>query len=135
MGVVLNQALTILSAWSICSCMTFQKRFCERFNTPITQFEKRLFRACLYPHALTLAGLIRAINPGFFDEDLEVIQQIASATSSAEVESELRHFRYFNRMSDHWLRTKLRIRLSGKRLARVVHQVFDEAGTRELTSS
>jgi hypothetical protein len=114
--------------------MTFQKRFCQRFNTPIAQFETKLFRACLYRHALTLAGLIDAINPGFFEEDLEVIQQIAYATSSAEVESELRHFRSFNRMSDHWLRTKLRIRLSGKRLARIVHQVFDEAGTRQLPS-
>jgi len=37
--------------------------FCERFNCPASEFEKRALRECLYLHARIIAPLLRCALP------------------------------------------------------------------------
>jgi len=96
--------------------VTFQEAFCARYRCPAAQFPDRAFRRCLYPHAVPLALVLRRLAPAFFREDLQLIQQLGLDQDLEEVDAALSDFQYVNRARRHWLRTGLKIRLSGRRV-------------------
>jgi len=96
--------------------VTFQEAFCARFHCPAAQFHERAFRRCLYSHAVPIAPVLRRLAPAFFREDLQLIQQIGLDRDLEEVDAALSDFQYVNRARQHWLRTGLKIRLSGRRV-------------------
>jgi hypothetical protein len=53
-----------------------------------------------------------------------LIQQLALARDLEEVEANLRDFQYVNVARRHWLRTGLKVRVSGRRVATLARAVL-----------
>jgi hypothetical protein len=100
---------------------TFRDYFCERFSCPVEQFEKRVLRRAL--HRRTLALLVHAISPRFFDLDFRTIRQLGVACSSEEFRAEIDSFRFESRTQRGFLKRTLRLRISGKRLMHLLNQL------------
>ena len=54
--------------------------FCQRFHCPLSEYEDRAFRKCLYWHARMLAPVVRRLKPDFFAEDLKFKDFVAGAS-------------------------------------------------------
>jgi hypothetical protein len=68
--------------------------------------------------------MLTKLNPGFFYEDAGLIADLASASSHAEVLSELNRFYGRNVRDRNWLRKTFSLRISGKRVLRLSRRVF-----------
>jgi hypothetical protein len=102
----------------------FKVLFCHKFNCPPQEYENQVFSRCLHRHALPWAGLLRRLNPDFFREDDSFIADLATATSHKEVVMELNRFHGRNVRDRNWLRKKLSLRISGKRVQRLSRRLF-----------
>ncbi len=102
---------------------TFREAFCARFACAAENYERRVFWRALHRRCLPLAALIYALAPRYFELDLQAIRQLGLATSSAEFRAEIDSFRSDYRMSRHWLKNSLRLRISGKRLMGILTDV------------
>ena len=103
---------------------TLQDTFCERQDCTAAQFENQIFWRCLYPHAVPLAWVLKKLNPSFFMDDRTLIQQLGFDRDLDEVDANLRDFQYVNNARRHWLRTGLKIRVSGRRVASLARKLF-----------
>ena len=65
---------------------------------------------------MAVALVLRRLSPAFFREDLQLIQQIGMDKDLEEVDATLSDFQYVNRARRHWLRTGLKVRLSGRKV-------------------
>ena len=83
-----------------------------------------MFWRCLYRHALPFAALIYLVNRDFFSEDFRAIKQLGLSRSPEEFRQEVETFRYLNRTRAGILRGRLKIRVSGHRLARLSQEMF-----------
>ena len=111
----------------------FQSLFCERFKCPASEYEARAFRKCLYWHARLLAPVVRMLNSDFFAADLKFIRYLGAATDLQEATVDLLNFRDLTLRNRGSWRTDLRIRVSGRKAGRLVHELFAaerEAGVR-----
>jgi hypothetical protein len=102
---------------------SFREAFCERFACPPEEFEKRVLRRALYRRSRPLSALLYSWNPRFFDLDLRTIRQLGLARSSEEFRAEIDSFRFESRMQRGFLKRTLRLRISGKRLMRLLEEV------------
>jgi hypothetical protein len=100
--------------------------FCERFDCPPSEYEERAFRKCLYLHARPLAPLIRLISPNFFAEDFKFMRYLGDSTSLREVRVDRMNFHDANRSNPKFLRTALRIRVSGRKATRLAQRLYAE---------
>ena len=107
---------------------TFQEAWSELHRRPPAEFTARAFRLCLYPRARPFAWLLRILNPGFFREDFALIQQVALDTDLDQVEASLKDFQYVNAGTRSFLRTRLRIRVSSRRLHSLAQKVLPRQG-------
>ncbi len=124
--------------------LPFKSLFCERFGCSATQYEERAFRKCLYLHARFLAPFIRTIIPNFFREDLKspfirtiipnffredlkFIRYLGDSSGVREAKADLLEYNDLNRGQPRFLRTGLKVRVSGRKATRLVYQLF---GTR-----
>jgi len=98
--------------------------FCERFDCPPSEYEERAFRKCLYPHARLLAFLIRIISPNFFAEDFKFVRYLGESTSLRDVSADRMNFHDANRSNPKFLRTALRIRVSGRKATRLAQRLY-----------
>ena len=105
----------------------FKILFCERFRCPPSDYEQRVFRKCLYPHARLLAPLIRLLNPNFFTDDFKFVHYLGEATGTREVNAEMLAFQDTNRGKPSFTRTGLRIRVSGRKAAALAQRLLTEA--------
>jgi hypothetical protein len=104
---------------------TFRNLFCERFGCSEEAFESAVFSRCLYPHARPMADLLRRWAPGYFRDDLEMLRQLGSVGSSAELNWELSNYFYQKRADQGFLRRVGRVRLSRRRLRRLGAEILD----------
>jgi hypothetical protein len=104
--------------------VTFQEAFCARYGCTPDEFPDRVFRCCLYGHAVPLALVLRRLSPAFFRADLELIQQLGLNRDLEEVDATLSDFQYVNRARKHWLRTGLKIRLSGQKVRNLAAELL-----------
>lgn len=98
---------------------TFKAAFCEHFRCPPDRYEESLFRRALFRHALPFAFLIQRFDPGFFDEDRDMIREVGAMTTHEIFRNEINYFFGRNLREKNWLRRTLRIRISGNRLIRL----------------
>lgn len=101
---------------------TFRESYCERFNCPPEDYERRVFWRCLYRRSLPLSLLVYLFRRDHFNLDLQTIRQLGVCRSSREFRDELEAFRYEYQMQGGILRN-LRVRISGKRLIQLLRQV------------
>jgi hypothetical protein len=110
----------------------FRQLFSLRWGVEAAEFESRLFRKCLFRHALPFAGLIQKLDPDFFKEDFEMLRDVASARTTEEVICELNRFFGRNARDRSFWRPNFYLRISGKRVLQVyralTRDVQDDAG-------
>ena len=105
----------------------FKALFCERFHCPPAEYEARAFRKCLYWHARFLAPVLRILKRDFFAEDVKLIQYLGEVTGLREANLEVLTFQDANRTKSGFLRTDLRIRVSGRKAASLAQHLFSQA--------
>jgi hypothetical protein len=96
--------------------MTVAEAYCARHHCPSSRFEDRVFRECVHSHAAPLASLLFSLIPKRFHEDRVAIQQVGLARTLEEVDTVLSDFNYINHSRPDWVRTSLKIRISGRKL-------------------
>jgi hypothetical protein len=89
--------------------------FCEQFACPLAEFEERVFRQCLYPHARIIAPLLRSLNPSWFQRDLLFAHYFGNAKNGQEITTEIDHLCYQDRIHPRFSRNTLRLRISGRK--------------------
>jgi hypothetical protein len=105
----------------------FRQLFSERFGCDGGDFEARVFKQCLFRHALPFVALLWRSDPEIFREDLDLVRELATARNTAEVVSELNRFYGRNARTRGFLRTTLYLRISGKRVLRLYRNLVREA--------
>lgn len=113
----------------------FRQLFSERSGVTADQFECKLFRKCLFRHALPFAWLIQRWHPQFFREDFEMLRDVASAHNTDEVICELNRFFGRNARDKNFLRTAFYLRISGKRVLRIYREMTRERKSLEEASA
>jgi len=98
---------------------TFKEAYCSRLHCSPERFETHAFWTCIFRHALPLAWLIYRRDPGFFTEDLDLIREVGKMTDPELFKSEVNYFHGRNLRDKRWVRTILRVRVSGGRLMRL----------------
>jgi len=102
---------------------TFREAVCERFDVSPDAYEEEVLWRCLFPSALAVGKMLWLVNPGHFDDDLELIRNVADCLSTSEVRTELNDFRY-HRPLKGFGRRFLHIRVSGQRLVNLADMVL-----------
>jgi hypothetical protein len=99
---------------------TFREGFCKECACATEAFETTVFWRCLHRRALPLSALIYRLHPSFFDPDFHTIRCLGNSTSYEEFGQEVNSFRSDNRRRGGFLRRKLRVRVSGRRLMKLL---------------
>ena len=99
---------------------SFQEAFCDQTGCSPEEFEIRVFWRCLHRRALPLSALIYRANRSFFELDFRTIRQLGVAKSFEEFGEEVNSFRSDNRRHGGFLRRRLRVRISGRRLMKLI---------------
>ncbi len=99
-------------------------RFCERFQCPETEYEKRALRHCLYSHTRLLAPLLRLLNPKCFEPDLKMVRFLGEVTGRRDAVREALTFQDANLARPTFLRNILRLRASGRKASALAEQLF-----------
>lgn len=102
---------------------TFREAVCERFDISPDAYEQELLWRCFFPSALALGKLLWLVNPDYFNEDLELIRNVADCVRVAEVRLELNNHRYHRPLRGLAQRI-LRLRISGQRLVELATLVM-----------
>ena len=103
---------------------TFQEIFCENRQCDLAEFKDRVFWCCVYRQTVPLAYVLRKLNPAFFADDDTLIRQVALDRDLEEIDANLKDFHYVNRARRHWLRTGLKVRVSGRKVASLARTLF-----------
>lgn len=98
---------------------------------PLEAYAARVFRLCLYGHAVVPAALIRRIKPDFFQPDFQVIDRIANASTAFEFDKALVEFHNFNVRHQQTLRCRWGLRISGRKLGRFHSEISGQSLTTE----
>ena len=104
----------------------FRQLFSDKWGVGAEQFERKLFRTCLFRHAVPFAWLLQKWNGNFFREDYELLREIATARNTDEVICELNRFFGRNARDKNFLRTMFYLRISGRRVLRAYRSVARE---------
>ncbi len=104
----------------------FRRLFGERFGCADSEYTERALEMCLYPQARFVAPLLRRLLPHFFARDLQFLEYLGKAPNMSEAEAEVRIFSQTNQVHRGFLRHRLRLRVSGRRAARLAAQTFRE---------
>ena len=102
---------------------TFREAVCGRFDISPDAYEQEVLWRCFFPPTLALGKLFWHLHPAYFDEDLEVIRDIAGCVSVSQVCAELNDFRYHHPLRG-LPRRFLRVRVSGQRLVELAALVL-----------
>ena len=108
---------------------TLRELYCEKHHCPATDFERRAFWRCLYPHARFFAPLILLLYRDFFVSDRMLLRSIAEAVHMQRVRDEVRDF-FWDSNNRGWLRHAIRIRVSGQRVKDLARDFLPEGGSR-----
>ena len=101
--------------------------FCEHFKCPFSEFEDRAFRKCLYFHARLLAPFLLRLNPGCFDRDRVFIRYFGDAKNWEDVATEIIALHDQDRLKPRFMRTALRLRVSGRKANKLAAKLFPPA--------
>lgn len=104
---------------------TVETLFCERFQCSAEEFPERAFRNCLYIRARPIRPFLDRVLPDYFALDFEFIRQLGSSANLAEVRAAARDFEDANRWPRTFLRTWLKVRVSGQKAIRLGRELLD----------
>ncbi|HVT74620.1 MAG TPA: hypothetical protein VHD61_15915 [Lacunisphaera sp.] len=105
---------------------TFSELYCARERITPSEVPERLFRATLYPHARPFVGLIRLVRQRHFLADYEFIEDVGYLRSLEDFSLALGC--YIEHPDNHgFLRRRLHVRVSARRMLRIVRSIFTPA--------
>lgn len=111
---------------------TFSELYCARERIAPSAAPERLFRATLYPHARPLVALIRRVRRRHFLADHEFIEDVGYLRSLEDFSLALGC--YIEHPDNRgFLRRRLRLRVSARRVLRIVRSIFNPAGRAKLS--
>ena len=103
------------------SARTFEDLYCESQRCTPVEFHHRVFRHCLYRHALLFGPLLRLFRPQYFLVDHTFITDAGRARDIAEIRREVAEF-FTHPNNRGWLRRTVRIRVSAGRLIELAEE-------------
>ncbi len=113
---------------------SFAELYSEQERLPVTKVSERLFRQTLYPHAHPIAWIVRRLNRRHFLSDYEFIEEVGHLRSlqdfSLVLGSHIEH-----PANRGLLRRAFRIRISARRMLRIVRAVFGATPTASVQES
>ena len=95
---------------------TFQEAFCDQWGIARDAFAEAVLWHCVPPAHHFIGRLRWWLDRGYFQNDLELIQNIANCTTQDELQDEIT-LHYSIKPNYGFERGYLRARLSGQRLA------------------
>jgi len=107
---------------------TFEEIFCEKHQCSPREFSDKLFWKCLHRRAIPVAPVILLFNSGYFFPDRSLIAQVRRAERMNQVWEELREY-FIHPNHQGFLRRKLNIRLSGRRLIETAKEYLPSSGS------
>lgn len=106
---------------------SFSELYCRRHGIERARYADTMFWRCLHRRAQVFAFLIRPLAPDFFQADYELIHSVGEITSTKSLPDELANFS-LHPSNRGWLRRRLKLRISGRRLYRVVAEILPGKG-------
>jgi len=107
------------------SMATFAEKFCAKHAQPPEKYEEIVLRHSLYPAARLLQpGLVLKAN--YFAADHAFIRRVGRLTRLGGFEAEVQDFLY-DPNNRGFLRRELKLRVSARRLGRMVRDAFSES--------
>jgi len=113
---------------------TFAEIYCERERLTVAELPAVLFRRTLYPHVRLVAGLQRWLNPRHFLADYEFIEDVGHLRNLEDFTLALGSF-IEHPSNRGLLRRRFRIRVSARRMLRIVRTVFVPGASSTPSSS
>jgi hypothetical protein len=111
---------------------TFAELYCDRHAKAAEHFERAVLRRCLHLPARPLVPALRVIHPDFFAPDLELIRSVGRLRRDSDFSLEVQGFRD-HPGNQHWLRRHLRLRISTRRLRRLLRDTLAGAPSRSAS--
>ena len=105
---------------------TFEELFCEHYHVVPANFVRTMFWRCLHRRALVLAPVILVLNRRYFTPDHDLIIRIGRLATSGDMCDELEEF-HCHPLNQGFVRSRLKVRLSGARLCHVRAGVMHHA--------
>lgn len=106
---------------------TFAEIYCEREGLSPAELNRTLFSRTLYPQARPFFRLVHWLDPGHFMADHEFCEDVRNLRSLEDFTLVLAS--YIEHPSNWgFLRRRLRIRVSARRMFRIVRAVFEPGG-------
>ena len=103
---------------------SFAEAFCAKYGCPQDAYETEVFGFCVpYPLGL-FARAVDLWKPDFFRDDHDAIRRLGAARSYKEFDDELQDMFYVVQREGGFLRSKLGIRVSLRRLDRLRTELF-----------
>lgn len=106
--------------------MNFAEAYALSSGIPEARFARRMFWLCLHRRAIPWVPLLAMVSPGYFQPEAQLLAQVGRATSLPAVDEEIRIFRHQD-LNQGWLRRRLKLRLSTRRLRRAAAAAFARA--------
>jgi len=104
---------------------TFAEKFCARHDVAPEKYEEVVLKRSLYPVARLLRPVL-ALKANYFAADREFIRGVGQLTLSGDFDSEAQD--YLDHPTNRgFLRRVLKLRVSGRRLRRMVRDAFSES--------
>lgn len=104
---------------------SFQARYCERMGVIPAAFPTDLLLKALPPHARTLLGLLGAVDRQHFQADYEFIEDVSQIKRPADFWAAAESYAGHPANSG-FLRRRLRLRISVRRMLAIVQHVFPD---------
>jgi hypothetical protein len=108
---------------------TFGERFCARHSVAPGKYEETVLRRSLYPTARVLQPILM-LKANHFAADREFIRGVGRLTRFSSFDSEAQDYLYHPN-NRGFLRRVLRLRVSIRRLSRMVQEAFHESQARD----
>jgi hypothetical protein len=104
---------------------TFAEKFCARHNLPPEKYEETVLKYSLFPAAQWLRPVL-LLKANYFAADREFVRGVGRLTRSSGFDSEAQDFLYHPN-NRGFLRRVFKLRVSARRLSRVVRDAFRES--------
>jgi len=105
---------------------SFREVFCEHYRCPPARFETVAARKALPVFVRFLRPFILILDPGHFQLDFELMQQVGDARSWSEVNAVLGAFKSNNKLRGGFWRNTVKWRASGRRVSHLVRRLKGE---------
>ena len=99
--------------------LTFAELFCRAHDVEANDYADAMFWRSLHRRALFVAPFVKLFAPDYFQPDYELIRAVATLTSTQALADALSDFN-FHPGNHGWKRRRLKLRVSGRRVTRIV---------------